>query len=302
MSTEDGGKHRHAQPVAVSRRRFLWAGAALGVLIPAGAEVADQLTGRAARARAETRAPRVPAAGRVLPAAGVAEPGVPAGPLAGKVVVIDPGHNPNNPGHVAQIDALVNAGGFLKACDTVGAETDAGYPEFDFTLDVARRARVILRAAGARVILTQNGRTAYGPCVTQRAAIGNRAHADAAVSIHADGGPPDGYGFAVLVPLLVRNSSADNSVIIGPSRRLADAMLTHFATATGQVRSTYLGSDGIQPRSDLGGLNLSVVPKVFIECANMRNSADAAKVTDEGWRHSAARGIADSIAAFVTAG
>ena len=158
-----------------------------------------------------------------------------------------------------------------------------------------------MRAAGAKVILTQNGRTAYGPCVTQRAAIGNRAHADAAVSIHADGGPPDGYGFAVLVPLLVRNSSADNSMIIKPSRRLADAMLTHFAAATGQVRSTYLGSDGIQPRSDLGGLNLSVVPKVFIECANMRNAADAAKVTDERWRHSAAQGIADSIAAFVTA-
>ncbi len=221
-----------------------------------------------------------------------------AGLLAGKVVVIDPGHNPHNPGHVAQIDSLVNAGGFLKACDTVGAETDAGYPEFDFTL--ARRVRVILRAAGAKVILTQNGRTAYGPCVTQRSAIGNRAHADAAVSIHADGGPPDGYGFAILVPVVVRNSSADNSMIIGPSRLLAESMLTHFAATTGQIRSTYLGADGIQPRSDLGGLNLSVVPKVFIECANMRNAADAAKVTDERWRHSAARGIADSLAAFVT--
>ncbi len=301
MPTKDGGKHRHAESAAVSRRRFLWAGAAFGVLIPAGAEIADQLTGRATRARAGTRARPAPAADKLSPAAAAAEPTVPAGPLAGKVIVIDPGHNPNNPGHVAQIDALVNAGGFLKACDTVGAETDAGYPEFDFTLDVARRAREILRTAGAKVILTQNGRTAYGPCVTQRAAIGNRAHADAAVSIHADGGPPDGYGFAVLVPLLVRNSSADNSMIIGPSRRLADAMLTHFAAATGQVLSTYLGSGGIQPRSDLGGLNLSVVPKVFIECANMRNAADAAKVTDERWRHSAAQGIADSIAAFVAA-
>ncbi len=301
MPTDDGARHRHDQPAAVSRRRFLWAGAALGVLIPAGADIADQLTGRAARARAETRVrPTVPV-DEASPSAAAAEPTVPAGPLAGKVVVIDPGHNPNNPGHVAQIDALVNAGGFLKACDTVGAETDAGYPEFDFTLDVARRAREILRAAGAKVILTQSGRTAYGPCVTQRAAIGNRAHADAAVSIHADGGPPDGYGFAVLVPLLVRNSSADNSMIIKPSRRLADAMLTHFAAATGQVRSTYLGSGGVQPRSDLGGLNLSTVPKVFIECANMRNAADAAKVTDERWRHSAAHGIADSIAAFVTA-
>jgi N-acetylmuramoyl-L-alanine amidase len=300
MSVDDGSSHRRAKPRTVTRRGFLWAGAALGIAIPAGAEIADQLTGHEARARAGIRQ-RLSSQDPAPPATPAARPVAVAGPLAGKTVVIDPGHNPHNPEHVAQIDALVNAGGFLKACDTVGAETDAGYPEFDFTLDVARQAREMLRAAGARVILTQNGRTAYGPCVTQRAAIGNRARADAAVSIHADGGPPDGYGFAVLVPVLVRDAAADNSMIIDPSRRLANAVLAHFAAATGQVRSTYLGTDGIQPRSDLGGLNLSVVPKVFVECANMRNSGDAVKVTDVHWRHAAARGIADSIAAFLTA-
>ena len=113
-------------------------------------------------------------------------------PLTGKVVVIDPGHNPNNIHHIAQIDRPIDAGGFLKPCNTVGTETDAGYPEYDFTLDVARRARFILRAAGARVILTQNGHTAYGPCNNRRAWIGNHARADAVVAIHADGGPPDG--------------------------------------------------------------------------------------------------------------
>jgi N-acetylmuramoyl-L-alanine amidase len=40
---------------------------------------------------------------------------------------------------------------------------------------------------------------------------------------------------------------------------------------------------------------------VFIECANMRNAADAAKVTNEDWRQAAAQGIAQSIAAFITA-
>jgi N-acetylmuramoyl-L-alanine amidase len=299
MSTEDGRRTDRTRSLAVSRRRFLWTAGALGVLVPAGAEIGVLLSRSAAAAPAGASArPQAPT--EPPPTATATEPAVTGGPLTGKVVVIDPGHNPHNPGHVAEIDTLVNAGGFLKACDTVGAETDAGYPEFDFTLDVARRARAILRAAGAKVILTQNGKTTFGPCVTQRAAIGNRARADAAVSIHADGGPADGYGFAVLVPLLVRNSVADNSMIIEPSRRLADAMLQHFAAVTGQIQSTYLGSGGIQPRGDLGGLNLSIVPKVFIECANMRNAADAAKVTDEHWRQAAARGIADSLAAFVT--
>lgn len=220
-------------------------------------------------------------------------------PLAGRVVVIDPGHNPNNIHHIAQIDRPIDAGGFLKPCNTVGTETDAGYPEYDFTLDVARRARVILRAAGARVILTQNGHTPHGPCNNRRAWIGNQARADAVVAIHADGGPADGYGFAALVPVLVVSSISDNSAIIKPSRELGEATVQHYRQATGEPLPTYLGTDGIQPRNDLAGLNLSTVPKIFIECANMRNASDAAKVTDPAWREAAAHGIARSIAAFV---
>ena len=203
--------------------------------------------------------PRAQAGGRALeaprpgsPAAIATTPPAGGGPLAGKVVVIDPGHNPHNPGHVTEIDALVNAGGFLKACDTVGAETDAGYPEFDFTLDVARRARVILRAAGAKVILTQNGSTAYGPCVTQRAAIGNRARADAAISIHADGGPPDGYGFAVLVPVLVQNAVGrqqhDHRAIALSGRRAPHALCGSHRPGTVHLPRLWRHPAPIRPR------------------------------------------------------
>jgi N-acetylmuramoyl-L-alanine amidase len=290
---------RHAEPDSISRRRFVRVALVLG-LVPAGAAAIDWF------ARHGVGAPAVagnrPVAGlhSASPSASISPR--PALPLAGKVVVIDPGHNPHNPDHVAEINSLVSAGGFLKACDTVGTQTDAGYPEYDFTLDVARQARVILRAAGAKVILTQNGRTAYGPCVNIRAAIGNRAPADAAVAIHADGGPPGGYGFAILVPELIQNTSTDNSPIIEPSHRLAEAMVRHFAAVTGQNLSTYLGANGIQPRNDLAGLNLSTVPKVFIECANMRNARDAVKVTSPRWRQLAAQSIADSISAFLAAG
>ncbi len=299
------GRHHapgNARAEGLDRRRLLRTAAVLGVLVPGTAEGIAWLMRHAASAPAANSARRGLAPPTGPPSAAASPRPRPGGaaPLAGKVVVIDPGHNPNNPDHVAEIDRLVQAGGFMKPCDTVGAETDAGYPEFDFTLDVARRARVILRAAGAKVIFTQNGRMVYGPCVTLRAAIGNRARADAAISIHADGGPPEGYGFAALVPELVKNQWADNSTIIEPSRRLGHAVVRHFASATGQRTSTYLGTGGIQPRNDLAGLNLSLVPKVFIECANMRNADDAAKVTSPRWRHHAAQGIADSITAFLT--
>jgi N-acetylmuramoyl-L-alanine amidase len=40
---------------------------------------------------------------------------------------------------------------------------------------------------------------------------------------------------------------------------------------------------------------------VFIECANMRNAADAALVTSARWQARAARAIAAGLSAFLTA-
>ncbi|HUC59437.1 MAG TPA: N-acetylmuramoyl-L-alanine amidase [Streptosporangiaceae bacterium] len=294
-----GGRHAKADPV--NRRGLLKAGLIAGaVVIPGSAIVADKLLRHSdtAKAAEPPAAPEVTTRPAVTPTSRPT-PVAPPKPLAGKVIVLDPGHNPNNINHLAEINMLTDAGGFLKACNTVGTETDEGFPEWAFNLDVARRARVILRAAGARVIMTQNGHTPYGPCNDWRAWIANRAHADASIAIHADGGPVDGYGFAALTPELVVNSEANNSAIIKPSNEFADALLTHFAKTTSEPLSTYLGANGIQPRDDLAGLNLSTVPKIFIECANMRNASDALKVTDPHWRDAAAEGIAYSIKAFL---
>ncbi|MEY9847354.1 N-acetylmuramoyl-L-alanine amidase [Streptacidiphilus sp. BW17] len=221
-------------------------------------------------------------------------------PLADKVIVIDPGHNPNNVNHPDEINSLVFVGNGSKACDTTGASTDAGYPEADFTLDVARRVRTLLEAEGAKVIFTQDGNTPWGPCVTQRAAVGNQAHANAAISIHADGAGPTDYGFHVIMPAPVDQGSVDNQAIVAPSHTLGMDVRSAFATATGEHYATYInGGQGYDIRSDLGGLNLSTVPKVFIECANMRDAADAAKVTSASWRQLAAQGIADGLSEFV---
>jgi len=77
----------------------------------------------------------------------------------GKVVAIDPGHNPNNWKHLAEIDTSVPAGGFLKACDTTGTESADGYTEAAFNVDVATRLAHILKAAGATVGLTRTAHT-----------------------------------------------------------------------------------------------------------------------------------------------
>jgi N-acetylmuramoyl-L-alanine amidase len=221
-------------------------------------------------------------------------------PLAGRTVVLDPGHNPGNVSHHAEINALVDVGNGRKPCNTTGTATDGGYTEAAFNLDVARRARVLLQQQGARVILTQDGTLPWGPCVNERAAIANRARADATVAIHADGAPASGYGFQVILPALVVAGIADNARIVEPSRRLGLALQAGFHSATGEPFSTYLGhGTGFTVRSDLGGLNLAKVPSVFIECGNMRNAADARRMGSAAWRESAAQGVAEGVAGFL---
>jgi N-acetylmuramoyl-L-alanine amidase len=62
--------------------------------------------------------------------------------------------------------------------------------------------------------------------------------------------------------------------------------------------STYDGVDAIQPRDDLAGLNLTTVPKVLIECGNMRNTTDAAMLVTAAFQRRAALAIVRTVAAF----
>jgi len=217
-------------------------------------------------------------------------------PLAGKTVAIDPGHNGGNAAHAAQIARLVDAGTLRKACDTVGASTDDGYSEHAHNFDVSLRLARALRALGARVVLTRTTDTGWGPCITRRAAIANAAHADAAISIHADGGPSGGRGFHVIYPAPIAGLTDD---IAARSRRLALDVRAAFATETGEPYSTYAGTRGLDVRSDLGGLNRSDVPKVFVETANMRNAWDARRLRSARHRRLEANALARGLAAFL---
>ncbi|MGW1494502.1 N-acetylmuramoyl-L-alanine amidase [Streptomyces sp. NPDC002402] len=222
------------------------------------------------------------------------------GPLAGKVVVVDPGHNPGNFQHTSEINKLVDIGTNRKECDTTGTATADGYTEAEFTRDVSQRLRRLLEKQGATVQFTHDNDRAFGPCVDERARIGNKAKADAVISIHADGASVGDRGFHVILPALVKAGAADTTNIVGPSRELGTRIAGRFVRATGSAPSNYVGDGtGLDVRKDLGGLNLSTVPKVFIECGNMRDPQDAALLKDSAWRQLAAQGMADGIAGYL---
>jgi N-acetylmuramoyl-L-alanine amidase len=213
----------------------------------------------------------------------------------GQVVVLDPGHNGENASHPSEINKLVPAGrGDEKACNTTGTSTNAGYSEHAFNFDVAVRVRAILAAKGYHVVMTRSNDTGVGPCVNERAAVGNSAGAAAVVSIHGDGSTSSGaHGFHVEY-----SSPPLNAEQGPPSVRLA-TVLRDTVRSAGFTTANYIGKSGLFARPDLGGLNLSVRPTALIECGNMRNAADAATMTSSTGRQRIANAIAAGIIAYV---
>ncbi|MEU6058066.1 N-acetylmuramoyl-L-alanine amidase [Streptomyces sp. NPDC047097] len=287
------------RPASARRRPLLVLAALLAVSAAAGALVWGVARGPDPGAPADGRGPDSTA----VPPSRTPSPAVsPDGskPLAGRTVLVDPGHNPGNFRHTAEINRQVDAGTHRKECDTTGTATEAGYTEAAFTLDVAHRLRDLLTAQGAKVVFTHDADRPFGPCVDERARIGNKARADAAISVHADGSGRGNRGYHVILPAKVAEGSADTSAIVAPSRALGERVAAGFRAATGTAPSNYVGGGtGLDVRADLGGLNLSTVPKVFVECGNMRDPQDAALLTDPAWRQKAARGMADGIRTYL---
>lgn len=216
-------------------------------------------------------------------------------PLSDHLVVIDPGHNGGNAEAAETIAEPVDVGNGEKPCDTTGTNTDEGYPEHEFNFDVAGRLVDILEADGATVLLTRQDDTGVGPCITDRVAVANDAQADVAVSIHADGGPPEGSGFHIMQPVEL---DGYNDTVVDSSHVLAVTMAESLAEVI--PPADYIGDEGLNPRDDMGGLNLTTVPKVMVECGNMRNDEDAALLTDAGFRQDLAEAMADGISRFLT--
>jgi N-acetylmuramoyl-L-alanine amidase len=158
------------------------------------------------------------------------------------------------------------------------------------------RVRAILQAHGVRVALTRPSDDGVGPCVDERARIGNQPGSVAVVSIHADGAPSADHGFHVCYA----SDPPAGAAIDAASRRLSTLLHDSLAGGSGLVPASYIGDgDGYFPRSDLGGLELATVPASFLELGNMRNGGDALLQSSPAGRQRIADAIANGILAFI---
>ena len=199
------------------------------------------------------------------------------GLLAGKIILLDPGHQlgNSNPKFSRQLAKKKFNGTTVKGCNTTGTATNSGFPEATFNWNVARQLKKLLEAKGARVELTResNSRDSWGPCVWDRAKQANRIGADVMINIHADGASANSSGFFVLAPGFVKGWTED---VVKPGRQLARDMITGM-TAAGAPPSNYI-SNQLMISTNTTGLNFSNVPSVTVELGNMRNKSDAKRM------------------------
>lgn len=211
-----------------------------------------------------------------------------------RVVVIDPGHNGGNSAATEEINRPVPDGnGGTKACNTVGTSTDAGYAEHAFNWTVSLAVRDLLTAQGVQVVLTRPDDSGVGPCVDERAATADQAGAAAFVSIHADGSARGDRGFHVITSTLDPAGPDVGAASDALALAVRDGMTTVLPP------SNYIGSEGLNARDDLAGLNLNLRPAIYLECGNMRDPTDAALLSDPAGQAAIAEAVATAILTFL---
>ena len=233
------------------------------------------------------------AIGLLLATTSLAAPDSHAAPgnVAGMIVFLDPGHNGANDASMTR--QVPNGRGGTKDCQTTGTATESGYAEHTFNWDTVLRIRAALSQFGVRTAMSRGNDDAVGPCVDERAAMANALSPNAVVSIHADGGPPTGRGFHILYsnPPLTQTQA-------GPSVQFARIMRDQLSNS-GIPPSTYIGTDGLNPRADIAGLNLAQYPSILVELGNMKNPVDSTLMQSEEGRQKYANAVVSGVVAFL---
>lgn len=177
--------------------------------------------------------------------------------------------------------------------------------EKTFTLDVARRLKPLLEAAGHRVILTRDS-DVFIP-LPLRAAIANDARADLFISIHfnsvANGPAVDGIETYLMTPQSQRSTAssarerADDTVQPGNALDPWNAVL---AAALHRPLITGLGADdrGLKHARFAVLQRLTTAPGVLVECGYLSNNAEARRIATPAHRQKIAQALADGVAAY----
>ena len=82
--------------------------------------------------------------------------------------------------------------------------------------------------------------------------------------------------------------------------RIVAAQDTTAAAQPTSCAGIYIGTGGLNPRSDIAGLNLAQFPSILVELGNMKNATDAGLMESPAGRQRYADAVARGIASFLS--
>ena len=189
--------------------------------------------------------------------------------LAGKLVVIDPGHGGQDSGAPAE----------LGPNDIY---------EKNITLAIGRRVRDVLTQNGAVVLMTRTDDSF--PALASRPQLANDHHADYFISIHADSSASG------------RNTLAGTTVYFHAQNNLCRLMAADIGRRVSQASGlSYNGvkSDTIRFRTGFAVLRASDMPAVLVETGYMNNDSDLSRLRNEESQQKIAEGIVAGLRDFI---
>lgn len=211
---------------------------------------------------------------------------IPSGPLSGKTVCVDPGHQAQrgedeweDPGMTRRKPPEAGKRGSLL-----------GVLEHEVTLNISLKLKSLLEKEGMNVVMTRESNDVSVSNVT-RAEIGNNANADLTVHIHtAWSEDPMMEGCAVMYPARTRWTDS----IYEKSKTAALYIVSELSKSTG------LSDLGVFDRHDLSELNWSKVPAVEAEVGYLSSPMDENMLSEESFRWKVAWGLRDGIKKYLS--
>lgn len=202
--------------------------------------------------------------------------------LAGKIIVVDPGHGINS---YSKQEPIAPGSTQMKAAFVSGTR-GKNQTEEQLNLAVGLKLKAALEGKGAIVYMTRETHECDVSNV-DRAKLANDLGADIAIRIHADGSEnSSARGVSVLVP---GNQYIKDSDLISKSRSAGESVLAAFAEETGAQNR------GISVRNDMTGFNWSSVPVILVEMGFMTNPEEDSLMETEDYQNKMVTGMVNGL-------